>query len=71
MKFFRRPSSTWLEILSELCVDLAAEFFIVLFAESLILQKAIRMEDILFLTSKLALGMLFLLLAKKLREDAK
>lgn len=70
MLFFKRPSLVWLEILSDLFVDLAAALLIVVFIEPIFVPLK-TVEDFLALTSKFLLGILFLLLAKKLREDSK
>ena len=64
----KRPSKIWLNILSELCIDLAAGLIIVIFVEP-ILSPIKTFEDIIFLTYQCILGILFLLLAKKFKED--
>ncbi len=63
-------SPVWLEILSDLLINLAASLFIVVVVEPIFIALK-TLEDIMVLTSKLLLGILFLILAKKLKEDSK
>ncbi len=63
-------SPIWLEILSELFVNLAAGWFGVVFVEQNI-KPISSFGDVFILTFKTGLGILSLTLAKKFREDAK
>ncbi|MBI2641343.1 hypothetical protein HYW87_01990 [Candidatus Roizmanbacteria bacterium] len=63
-------SDVWLEILSELFVNLAAAWFAIVFIEPLtrIVQSP---EGVFILTLKFILGILSLVIAKNLREELK
>lgn len=69
-ELFKRPSHVWFEILSDLFVDLASALLVIVFIEPIFIPLKTT-EDILALTSKLSLGILFLILVKKFREDSK
>jgi hypothetical protein len=70
MKLIKRPSPVWLEIISDLLINLSAGLFILLFIEPLVMPFK-TLEDFILLTYKLLLGILFLILAKKLKEDSR
>lgn len=63
-------SPIWLEILSELFVNLAAGWFALVFIEPRF-SSLDTFEMFLVLTAKGSLGILSLLLAKYLREEAR
>lgn len=61
---------TWLEILSELLVNIAAAWFSFVFIETQ-LSSTHKLDDILPLMFRVCLGILSLFFAKYLREKTK
>ena len=60
-------SRTWLQVLSELLINLAAGLLIILFIEPIIVP-AHTWIDYILLTYKVCIAIVFLVLAKKFRE---